>query len=111
MKPSYKELKAQAQKLAEEAERARLEEIKEVATRVAQELNEYEITLEDLRLAGYKVGAQSTPIKPIKTSAPSGIKYQNPANPNEVWTGRGRMPFWLKAFVDAGKDKESFKCS
>lgn len=23
------------------------------------------------------------------------IKYQNPANPNETWTGRGRMPKWL----------------
>lgn len=108
-KPSYKELKAQAEKLAQEAEAARLEEVKEVAIRVAQELNEYEISIEDLKAAGYKFVGHMAQAKPIKTAASSGVKYQDPKNPANGWTGKGRMPFWLKALVDAGQDKEKFK--
>jgi DNA-binding protein H-NS len=35
-------------------------------------------------------------------------KYQNPANPDETWTGRGRPPRWLAAELAAGKTLESF---
>ena len=34
-----------------------------------------------------------------KTVAP---KYQNPANSDEKWTGRGRKPAWVKAAEDSG---------
>ena len=110
MKSTYKELKAQAEKLAEQAEAARIEELKEVASRVAKELNEYEISLADLRAAGYKVGEAFPVAKPPKAKvAPSGFKYQDPKSPENGWSGRGRMPFWLKALVDAGQDKEQYK--
>lgn len=36
------------------------------------------------------------------------IKYRDPKNPENTWTGRGRMPRWLQAAVDAGKKRESF---
>ncbi len=108
-KPTYKELKAQAEKLAQEAEAARIEELREVASRVAKELNEYEISVEDLKAAGYKFAGQVAQVKPIKAAASSGMKYQDPNNPANMWTGKGRMPFWLKALVDAGKNKESYK--
>lgn len=36
------------------------------------------------------------------------IKYRDPKNSENTWTGRGRMPRWLQAAVDAGKKKESF---
>ena len=112
MKSSYKELKAQAEKLAEQAEAARIEELQEVASRVAKELNEYQISLTDLRAAGYKVGESSPVVKASKAKAtPSGFKYQDPKNPENGWSGRGRMPFWLKALVDAGQDKEQYKIS
>lgn len=108
-KPTYKELKAQAEKLALEAEALRLEELKEVAVRVARELNEYQITIEDLKAAGYKVGTASNTAKPIKTPSGKGMKYQDPSNPTNVWTGIGRMPSWLKTLIDAGQSKEKFK--
>lgn len=34
-------------------------------------------------------------------------KYRNPKNTLETWTGRGRMPAWVKAFKEAGGDLES----
>jgi DNA-binding protein H-NS len=34
------------------------------------------------------------------------IKYRDPANPQNVWTGRGRMPRWMVAAMKGGKAKK-----
>jgi DNA-binding protein H-NS len=36
------------------------------------------------------------------------VKYRNPKNADEVWSGRGRMPLWLGVEIRAGKDREEF---
>ena len=36
------------------------------------------------------------------------VKYRNPDNPTETWTGRGRQPRWLVAFQRKGGKLE--KC-
>jgi len=35
-------------------------------------------------------------------------KYRNPANAAETWTGRGRMPLWIKALTEKGAKIEKF---
>ncbi len=30
-------------------------------------------------------------------------RFRNPADPSQLWTGRGRQPKWVKDWVDAGK--------
>ena len=35
-------------------------------------------------------------------------KYRNPANKSDTWSGKGPLPKWLKALVEAGKSKEEF---
>lgn len=35
-------------------------------------------------------------------------KYRNPANTKETWTGRGKQPRWLAAYVASGKQPEDF---
>lgn len=35
-------------------------------------------------------------------------KYRNPGDPNETWTGRGRQPRWMAAFVAKGKSPDEF---
>lgn len=35
-------------------------------------------------------------------------KYQNPNNPSDQWTGRGLVPKWLKALIEAGHHKDEF---
>ena len=35
-------------------------------------------------------------------------KYHNPADVSETWTGRGRMPLWMKALTDKGAKREKF---
>jgi DNA-binding protein H-NS len=35
-------------------------------------------------------------------------KYQNPANPDETWTGRGVAPKWMQELIDSGRSKDEF---
>jgi DNA-binding protein H-NS len=42
-------------------------------------------------------------------SGPVAVKYQNPQNPSEQWTGRGRQPIWIKTAVESGKNLDDFK--
>jgi DNA-binding protein H-NS len=35
-------------------------------------------------------------------------KYRNPANAADTWTGRGRMPVWMKTLIEKGAKREKF---
>lgn len=41
----------------------------------------------------------------------SEIKYRDPDNPANVWSGRGRLARWLQEKVDAGHNKETYRVS
>jgi DNA-binding protein H-NS len=36
-------------------------------------------------------------------------KYQNPRNPTETWSGRGRQPRWLSPQLRSGKKLDDFR--
>jgi DNA-binding protein H-NS len=36
------------------------------------------------------------------------VKFRNPKDPSQTWTGRGRKPLWLVAAVKKGAKQESF---
>lgn len=36
------------------------------------------------------------------------VKYRNPDNPSETWTGRGRQPKWLSPLIKKGVKLEKF---
>jgi len=38
-------------------------------------------------------------------------KYQNPKNPAEKWSGRGRQPLWVQAQLKSGKKLDRFLIS
>ena len=37
------------------------------------------------------------------------VKYRNPGDPNQQWSGRGRQPGWVKAWVASGRSIEDAK--
>lgn len=37
------------------------------------------------------------------------VKYRNPKDTSQTWTGRGRKPKWLVAELDKGKKLEGFE--
>jgi DNA-binding protein H-NS len=50
---------------------------------------------------GYK-----SPRRPYAVVFP---KYQNPAEPSETWSGRGKQPRWLVSALKAGGSIEDFR--
>jgi len=37
------------------------------------------------------------------------VKYRNPSNHAEKWTGRGMRPKWLRELIDQGRKLEEFE--
>jgi DNA-binding protein H-NS len=37
------------------------------------------------------------------------VRYRNPDDPTQQWSGRGRQPAWVKAWVESGKLLEETK--
>jgi len=64
--------------------------------------------------AGYRLDAvlAATPKRARRTRAKRTssvpVKYRNPANSSETWSGRGRPARWLQAFLDAGHKREQY---
>jgi DNA-binding protein H-NS len=40
---------------------------------------------------------------PVRKRKPARVKYANPSNSSETWTGRGRKPRWVEAALKGGK--------
>lgn len=112
-KPTYHELKAQAAKLLAQAEELRKEEVAAVAKEAAAKLNEYEISLADLKAAGYAFASSEAAGprmgKPKKASMGTvAMKYRDPKNATNEWSGRGRTPKWMQDYISTGKKKEDY---
>ena len=43
-----------------------------------------------------------------KPGGSAAIKYRDPKNPSNVWSGRGRPAKWLQEKIDEGHKKEEF---
>src|ERR1700752_4159540 len=37
------------------------------------------------------------------------VRYRNPSNAGQQWTGRGRQPKWVKEWVDGGKSIDALR--
>lgn len=47
--------------------------------------------------------------KPVRATAKVAIKYRDPNNAENTWTGRGVMPKWLSALINAGRERSEFE--
>jgi DNA-binding protein H-NS len=81
-----------------EYEERRKEEAKAAITAKA---NEFGFSLEEVLSSG----KGKTKSKPRKVAA----KYVDPTDPNRTWTGRGRKPKWVEAYLAQGKSMEDLK--
>lgn len=57
-----------------------------------------------------KVG-KSAKKKAVKDKKPSVIKFRNPANPDQGWTGHGRKPNWVVEHLQNGGALEALAVS
>ena len=95
---TYTELQREISRLMQQAEDARKAEIRAVIADIKAKMLEYGITAADLGSTGRSSRAKGTTVA---------AKYRNHAT-GETWTGRGKMPRWLQAEVNAGRRKEDF---
>jgi DNA-binding protein H-NS len=93
---TYKELQDQIAALQNTAELTRAQELDGAVQQIKALMAEYGITVADLDSAARTKGK--------KSKQQTKIQFQD-AN-GKTWSGRGRMPDWLK-----GKDKEKFRVS
>lgn len=92
---TYKELQNEIAALQRAAEEARANEIDGAVTEIKSLMTEHGITIEDIKGFSGKKNAKFRV---------SNVQFQDEAG--NTWSGRGRMPAWLK-----GKDKEQFRVS
>ena len=93
------------------------EEISRVlSARLTTEKRELERRLERLRRdrPAAKVGSEmnGTAATPERRKYPRVYpKYQNPQDPSETWSGRGKTPRWLVAALETGHKLDEFAIS
>ena len=85
---------ARAQSVREETRERRRAELK---TELEQRLREEGFSA--IEVLGAKVKPKPQPLP---------VKYADPVDPSLTWSGKGRMPGWLQAKLDAGAAIASF---
>lgn len=97
---TYRNVKAQIEKLEKQAADLLKKEIAGVITQIRTLMAEYGLTAADLGLSG-KAAKTSGKLRQKKASPKSAVqpKYRDPVS-GKTWTGRGRAPAW---FADAAK--------
>ncbi|KON79318.1 H-NS histone family protein [Azoarcus sp. PA01] len=100
---TYQEILAQIEALKQQAEEIRQAEITGVIADIRQKIADYNLSAADLGFGGAARAVKPATGKRGAVKA----KYRNPAT-GASWSGRGVMPKWLKAELDAGKAKEAF---
>ena len=61
-----------------------------------------------VKRTGKKAAKAAKAAKPRKAGKKVAPKYRNPANAQELWSGRGKQPRWLAEQVKKGKKVEEF---
>ena len=105
---TYVAVKAEIAKLEKQAEGLRKKELKSVIAKVQELMAQYELTVNDLGLAGKAVklsaGPQGAARPKPKAAKYVGVpKYCDPKT-NKTWTGRGKPPNWIAGV----KQRDSF---
>ena len=96
-KEELKKLIKEAEKALKTIETRRLTQAKKAAESAAKE---YGFSLDEL------LGGTATKGKKTSKGVP---QYQNPADPSQTWTGKGRKPNWVIEALASGKTMEDLK--
>lgn len=54
----------------------------------------------------YGLSVEDVLSKTVAVRKPVEAKYRHPSNNELTWTGRGRKPAWVQAWIDSGKSLE-----
>jgi DNA-binding protein H-NS len=91
--------------LEAEQNRRRAEKRKTLKGQISDMLKAEGLSLSELFPQPGKAKAQ--PKGKSQAEAPK-VKYRNPDNPSQTWTGAGRKPAWITEALSSGKTLEDF---
>ncbi|MDH0342131.1 H-NS histone family protein [Chromobacterium haemolyticum] len=96
---SDEEINAALDALAEESERRQKAKKREGEEKIKALAKQFGLTTIDF------VGSNTGPGRHYKTE----VRYRNPKNDEEVWSGHGRPPSWIVKAEAAGQSREEFR--
>lgn len=96
---SVPELHQLSKDINKEIERRQVEDRRNVSAQMKQLASSIGMTVEEI------LGLEMA--KKAKTQGQP--KYQNPENPQQTWTGRGKRPNWMKEALEKGKTLEELE--
>ena len=81
----------------------------EVSSVLAEKISTEKAKMEERlrKLAKLETTSHAISLDGVRRPYPKVLpKYQNPKNPAETWSGRGKQPHWVQAQLKAGKRLE-----
>jgi len=112
MAKTLTQINRQIEKLQQQADSLKQQEVTGVISRIKSAIDHYGLTAKDLGLSATRAGAGS-PRAARKTSARKGLAMTKPALPvkfrdqdGHTWSGRGKRPNWFKSALASGKSPE-----
>lgn len=100
---NFEAVMMEARELIKRAEAVRQQARSMVLENIRKLMAEYGLTAEDI-FPAKKRGRPATRAR----EAEEGYKFYRDPVSGRIWSGRGRMPQWLREAVAQGRDKESF---
>ncbi len=96
---SIDELNELAQKAVKEAERKERLRVVEFRAEIEAKARELGLSLDEVLQAdkGRRGG-----------KVPGKVKFRNPSDPSQTWSGRGKRPRWLAEAIDQGAQLDDF---
>ena len=99
---TYAELQQKIAELQSQAEELRKRELAEIIADIKQKIAAYGLSAADL---GFQPGRETAAPQKGKTALKA--KFRDPAT-GETWVGRGATPKWMRAYLEAGRNKDEF---
>ncbi len=105
MAQSLDEVLAQIEVLKQQAESMIATEKAAIVADMKSKVEKYKITAAELGLFSQY---QPIAVAGQKSKKPAEAKYQNPMNPVQTWSGKGRRPQWFIDLQGSGESEEYY---
>lgn len=102
---SRKELEKLSRDVDKALDRLKKQDMKKAKEAAAKAAAAHGFSLSEL--VGSATAPKSQRKATTKAATKGPMKYANPADPSQKWTGKGRQPNWFKAAVAAGTSPDS----
>ena len=95
-------LQEQIKQEMKQREQQEVQKAREQIIAIAQSVG---VPLKDL----IATGGRSAKAGPKSGTGSVAVRYRNPDNESQQWTGRGRQPKWVKEWVEGGKSLDKLR--